>query len=234
MANSAVYSASAFRSGDSLRIDQSETLYLRESNPNIKTRYTDDAFSYTETKEDIALNAWQRFKLWLAEKLGELFGINSPSGSMEVVELLFKIIGILLIIFVIYKIVMAYMNKNGNWIFGRKSDKLNTHTTSIEDNIHQEDFEKRIKESIQEKRFRLAIRYYYLFALKHLSEKNIIEWDYEKTNYDYYQEIENKDLKDQFQYISYIYNYCWYGEFDIDVNEFETGQKAFQKLIKSV
>ncbi len=234
MANSVAYSASAFRSGDSLRIDQTENLYRRESNANIKSRYSGDAFSYTETKEDIALNAWQRFKLWLAEKIGELFGMHSPSGSMEVVEFLFKIIGILLIIFVIYKIVMAYMNKNGNWIFGRKSDTHNINMTAIEDSIHQENFETLIKEATQKKEYRLAIRYYYLFALKHLSEKGIIAWDYEKTNYDYYQEIKNKKLKDQFQYISYIYNYCWYGEFNIDVNEFETGQKAFQKLIKSV
>ena len=228
------YSITCSAASDSLRIDQTHGIHLREPEANIKTRYTGDAFSYTETKKDVALNAWQRFKLWLAEKLAEYFGIHSPQGSMGIVNLILKIIGIILIIFVIYKIVMAYMNKEGNWIFGRKSDKLNTHTTSIENNIHQEDFKKRIKESINKKEFRLAIRYYYLLALKHLSEKNIIEWDYEKTNYDYYQEIENKDLKSQFQYISYIYNYCWYGEFDIDVNEFESGQQAFQKLIKSL
>ncbi len=222
------------RIGDSLRIDQSETIHRRTSEKNIQTRYTGEAFAYTEVKNDEVLNAWQRFKLWLAEKIAQFFKVDTPQGSMKIVELLLKIIGILLIIFVIYKIVMAYMNKDGNWIFGRKSDKLNINTIVIEDNIHHENFETLIKEATQKKAYRLAIRYYYLFALKRLSEKNMIAWDHEKTNYDYYQEIENTTLKNQFQYISYIYNYCWYGEFDIDINEFETGEKSFQKLIKSL
>jgi len=226
--------AGSLRISDSLRVDQSETINRRASKENIKTRYTGEAFSYTEAKNDEVLNAWQRFKLWLAKKIAQFFQIETPQGSMKIVELLLKIIGILLIIFVIYKIVMAYMNKDGNWIFGRKSDKLNINTIAIEDNIHHENFETLIKEATQKKDYRLAIRYYYLFALKHLSEKNMIAWDHEKTNYDYYQEIENTTLKNRFQYISYIYNYCWYGEFDIDINEFKTGEKSFQKLIKSL
>ena len=153
---------------------------------------------------------------------------------MKIVEVILKVTGILIIIFVIYKIVMALMNDDGNWIFGRKSDKVNINPIDIEQDIHQTNFETLISEAISKNNYRLAIRYYYLSVLKRLSEEKKIDWNYEKTNYDYYQEIENIDLKKQFQYISYIYNYCWYGEFDIDTNEFKIGEIAFRKLIQSI
>lgn len=221
-------------SKDSLYIENSDTIQLRKSAKQFQQNYTGQDFVYIETLEEEVLSAWQRFKHWLAEVIRKIFKINSPDGSMKIVEFIFQTSGILIILFVIYKIVIAFMNDNGNWVFGRKSDKVNIESTSIEQDIHQANFETLINEAINKNNYRLAIRYYYLSVLKSLSDGNKIDWDYEKTNYDYYKEIENIDLKKQFQYISYIYNYCWYGEFDIDVNEFKIGENAFRKLIQSL
>jgi hypothetical protein len=77
----------------------------------------------------------------------------------------------------------------------------------------------------------LATRYYYLWLLKTLSDRNIIEWDIEKTNGDYLNEISNLELKNEFQFLSYVYEYSWYGEFNLNETDFEKTEIAFLKLI---
>jgi len=153
---------------------------------------------------------------------------------MRAVTLLLKILGFLLIAFVIFKIVSAYMNDDGNWIFGRKSDKINIQAKDIETKLHETDFKTLVEEALLKNDYRSAIRYYYLLSLKKLSNKEIIEWDSEKTNYDYFQEIKEEKVKKQFQYISYIYDYAWYGEFNIEKPEFNTSEQAFKKLFSLI
>jgi hypothetical protein len=67
-----------------------------------------------------------------------------------------------------------------------------------------------------------------------MSEREIIIWDLEKTNSDYLNEIKNEQLKADFAYLSYLYNYIWYGEFELDVNTFEKAKTAFEKTIQSI
>ena len=126
------------------------------------------------------------------------------------------------------------MNDDGNWVFGRKSDKVIINASEIENNIHKTDFTALIEEALLKNDYRLAIRYYYLLSLKQLAKKELIEWDSEKTNYDYYQEIQGEKIKEQFQYISYIYDYCWYGEFNIEKPEFNASEKAFKQLFELI
>lgn len=217
---------------DSLVIDTTKNKNLVKPIKNIKQKYSGRDFVYTE--KAVQLNFWERFKLWLAQKVFEFFNMSSVESSGKVIVVILRIIGILLVLFVIYKIVMHLMNEDGNWIFGRKSDKVQINASDIDTDIHQMDFKQLIEESISKKNYRLAIRYYYLLVLKKLSDKDKIIWDNEKTNYDYYQELGNSEIKKQFQYISYIYDYCWYGEFNIDEREYETGKNAFQKLIETL
>lgn len=219
---------------DTLTVDTSSFVKKRHVVKKIKEKYSGRDFIYVETAKDKSQNAWQRFTNWLSRGFEKLFNIDSPKTSKLIVKRIMQILGILLIIFVIYKIISSYMNNDGYWIFGRKSDKLSINAIDVEEDIHHTNFETLIENALIEKDFRLAIRYNYLLVLKHLSEKEKIIWDNEKTNYDYYQEIKNKDLKKQFQYISYIYDYCWYGEFKIENNEYKSGEFAFNKLINSI
>ena len=93
-------------------------------------------------------------------------------------------------------------------------------------------FKTLINKALEKNNYRLAIRYHYLQVLKHLSKKGQIEWDTEKTNYDYYREIKDEKTREEFQYISYIYDYCWYGEFEISNEDYNKGALAFNKLLE--
>jgi len=137
-------------------------------------------------------------------------------------------------LFVIYLIVKSILNKEGQWIFGKNSDKKIINYAEIEKNLQLVDFEKLIKNTLKSNEKRLAIRYYYLWLLKKMAEKEIIEWDAEKTNSDYLNEIQNPNQKDNFAYLSYLYNYIWYGEFELDENTFDRAIATFDKTIQTI
>lgn len=206
-----------------------ERVYFKE---NLKEKYDDKSFIYEEQSQ--MKSAWERFKEWFSEWLNSVFDVQDSRTAMSILDYTINTIAVILILLVIYLIVKALLNKEGTWIFGSKSDANLIRYDEIEKNLHLVDFEKLIKNSIKSGEHRLSIRYYYLFLLKKMSEKGIIEWDVEKTNSDYIYEIKSADLKANFEYLSYLYNYIWYGEFDVTPQEFEKAKKAFDSTIQSI
>ncbi len=199
---------------------------------NFRNKYTDKEFIYEfKTPEK---NAWDRFKEWLANFFKNIFNFTDGKSAANFVNILLRTIAIVIVIFVIYLIAKAIMNKEGQWIFGKNSDKKIINYDEIEKNLHLVDFEKLIQNSLQSDEKRLTIRYYYLWLLKKMSEKQIIEWDVEKTNSDYLYEIKNEAQKEDFAYLSYLYNNIWYGEFELDENTFAKARNAFEKSIQKI
>lgn len=214
-----------------IKIDTS-TIETRSFEENFKDNYQDSDYIYEQAVKES--NWWDRFKKWLADFFKNLFNLSSDTVSGKVVDILIKSLAVLLIVFVIYLIVKSIMNDEGQWIFGKSSDKKVIHYEDVEKNIHLVDFEKLIKETLKSGEQRLSIRYYYLWLLKKMSDKNMIEWDIEKTNSDYLYELKEPLFKSDFEYVSYLYNYIWYGEFELDEPTFEKAKSAFEKIIKSI
>jgi len=222
----------AYFTEEDIQIDNNNSIQKLTFPPNFQSKYKNADFDY-EVKPHVK-NAWERFVEWLSDKLRGIFDFADPQTSISVVGYIFKTIAVLIILLVIYLIVKSIMNKDGKWIFGKNSDRKMIRYDEIEKNLHLVDFEKLIKETLQSGEKRLSIRYYYLWLLKKMSEKQIIEWDSEKTNSDYLYEISNEKLKDNFGYLSYLYNYIWYGEFEIDEATFEKAKLTFEKTIQSL
>lgn len=199
---------------------------------NFKEKYNGKAFIYEEQTQ--LKSAWDRFKEWFSDWLNRIFDVQDTKTAMTILDYAVNTIAVILILVVIYLIAKALLNKEGTWIFGSKSDANLIRYDEIEKNLHLVDFEKLIKNSIQAGEHRLTIRYYYLFLLKKMSEKELIEWDVEKTNSDYIYEIKSPELKANFEYLSYLYNYIWYGEFEMSTQEFEKAKKAFDTTIQSI
>lgn len=213
-----------------IQIDNSDVI-VRKLPPNFKENYKSDDFQY-ETK--IAeKGTWDRFLEWLKNLFKNLFGLTDNVSS-SAVDITLNIIYILIILFVIYLIVKAILNKEGQWIFGKSTTKKIISHDDIERNLKYVDFEKLIKENLKSGNNRLSVRYYYLWILKRMSEKSIIDWNSEKTNSDYLYEIQNPKLREDFNYVSYLYNYIWYGEFEIDEATFEQAKKSFEQTLKTI
>jgi hypothetical protein len=215
---------------DSLKID-TEPIDARRFE-DLQKKYDDDEFVYERTIENSGW--WTRFKQWLSDFFKDLFSINSEAQASKVTDISIKIAGAIIFLLVIYFIFKAVINDEGKWIFGKSSDKNIIPVMDIETNLQATNFEQLIANAEKDGHHRLAIRYYYLWLLKVLTNAEIIDYDVEKTNSDYYNEISNKATKDDFAYTSYLYNYIWYGEFDVNEAQFQKAKEAFLNFIKSV
>jgi len=197
---------------------------------DLKEKYSDSDFNYVEKTTKVDRTAWDRFWDAVGRFFSNLFDFGDGTKALSGVEILMKVIAILIILFVVYLIVKIIINKEGGWIFGKSAKKI-TVSEITEEDIHSLDFNTIITKAKNEKNYRLATRYYYLWLLKSFSDRNVIEWDIEKTNGDYINEISNAELKSEFQFLSYVYEYSWYGEFDLTQTDFEKTETAFLKLI---
>ena len=206
------------------------TAYESRKFENLKAKYSDSDFNYIEKPVKVDTNAWDRFWNAVGRFLSNLFDFGNGPNSLSGLEFAMKVIVFLIILFVVYLILKTIINKEEGWIFSKSSNKITVSETT-EENIHSLDFNTLITKIKNEKNYRLATRYYYLWLLKTLSDRNIIEWDIEKTNGDYLNEISNLELKNEFQFLSYVYEYSWYGEFNLNETDFEKTEIAFLKLI---
>ena len=213
-------------------VDNEVILFKPKFETNFKQKYKSSDFQYEVKVAE--KGAWDRFKEWLAYWFKKMFGLSSMDVSSKYVEYTLKTIAVLIVTYVIYLIVKIILNKEGQWIFGKSTTRKIYTDEEIEKNLIYVDFEKLVQETLRNGDNRLAIRYYYLWVLKRLSEKNIIEWHTEKTNSDYLYEIQSTDLRTDFQYLSYLYNYIWYGEFEMNEETFSNAKNSFERTLKSL
>lgn len=199
---------------------------------DLKEKYNDEEFIYERSIEESGW--WTRFKKWLSDFFKDLFDFQSDAEASDAVSAFINIFFIILFVLVVFFIAKAIINKEGNWVFGKSSDKNLIPVMDVETNIHATDFKSLIQNAEKENNFRLAVRYYYLWLLKTLSEAELIDYDVEKTNSDYYLELENETVRNEFSYTSYLYNYIWYGEFDINADQFDKAKKAYNQFLRSL
>ena len=199
---------------------------------DLNDKYTGEDYVYERTVESSGW--WTRFKQWLNDLFKSLFNLSDEGQASKATDIMLKIGGVIIFLLVIYFIFRAVMNDEGTWIFGKSSDKKIIPVTDIETNLQNTDFKQLIADAESDGNYRLAIRYYYLWLLKSLTNAEIIDYDVEKTNSDYFNEIASKPVKDEFSYTSYLYNYIWYGEFDVNEQQFNKAKHAFVKFLNSI
>ena len=225
---------------DSLAIRSKEnTAYYTTSKPaekkfeaNFQSKYKDEAYNYQPKLEKKELTAWENFKKKIRDFFSRLFSFSNNGKVFSNFEIIMKILGFAIIGFVIFMIVKLILNKEGGLFFARNTKKIKVGTMD-EENIHSINFKDVIANAKSKNEFRIATRYYYLWLLKSLSDRTIIDWDIEKTNTDYLTEIKNSGLKKEFEFLSYIYDYCWYGEFELTHEDFEKVENHFINAIQN-
>lgn len=212
------------------RYHSKDTFKSKTFESNFKNKYNSDDFNYEPKLNTEELSAWDKFKKSIAEFLRDLFSWDEITPKTSTVEIIFKILAYLIILAVIIMIIKIIINKEGGWIFKKDAKKIKT-TTYFEEDIHSINFKDIITKEKNNNNLRICVRYYYLWLLKSLSDRCIINWDKEKTNSDYIYEISNPKIKEEFEFLSYIYDYCWYGEFEITSADFEKVEAHFKNAL---
>ncbi|GMN11801.1 hypothetical protein MTsPCn9_12310 [Croceitalea sp. MTPC9] len=208
-----------------VRIDSSSTLYDRYIDEELNKKYMGEDFNY-DTKTGESQNLLSRFFRWIGIGLRDVFGINLSPEALKLLEYtIYFLMGGL----VIYLLVRVLVNEKFNSIFTKKAKTI-FDIDLAEQHIESLDLDALLNAALEDKNYRLAIRYHFLRILKRLSQKDIIEWHFDKTNSDYQNEIAPKQLQSGFKEVAYLYDYIWYGEQPIDEKKYDTARARFKAL----
>ena len=135
-------------------------------------------------------------------------------------------------------LVFHYYSLGGGDLFAPRSRKIsksfnNFSIEKIENNIHETDLDRFIRKAVEEKKFVLAIRLYYLAIIKELSLSKMIKWKRDKTNRNYLNEIRSTSLFNPFKEVTRIFERVWYGQGNLDEKEYLSIKPKFDQLIKA-
>lgn len=130
--------------------------------------------------------------------------------------------------FVTFLILYLY---NSNAGLFRKSTSIVGEETEMETNdIFAINYQKEIDKAVGMNNYRLAVRLMFLRLLRDLSDKNIIQYKQDSTNFDYMMQLRSTGMYPDFFRITRNYEYSWYGQFDIDKEKYFIIKKEFENF----
>lgn len=217
----------------SVKFDDTTIEKQRITENDLETYKTDDDFNYKEVvaEENFLDKAYRWFQNVLRKFWEAIFGVGTASGFLYFI---FRVLPYLLLGFLVFLLVRFFLKVNSNNLITKARKQGAILFTEEEQIIKNEDIPALIQDAINQNNYRLAIRYYYLLSLKYLTESDSISWQPQKTNEDYINEINKDHLKANFKNITRIYDYVWYGEFDVDAIKFEALKLPFENLNNTI
>ncbi len=182
-----------------------------------KELFSTTDFVYDRKPEGESL--WDKIQEWFWRNFNGLFDSDNTSWT-----LLFIRWGIVLAAVVIVVLLLVKADVR-NIFYGKIASTIEF--SEISEDINKIDFDKLIDEALKKKNFRKAVRLHFLKLLKHLSDKNLIDWRADKTNSDYYSELMKNNYHDDFREVSIYYEYIWYGDFRVNEEVFRKASEQF-------
>ncbi len=187
-------------------------------------------FDYTVVKST-APDWWISFKNWIGNILLEffewLFGVEKAAGAFST---FLKVLPYVLLAVLLFILIKFFLSVNARAVIHAKKNQSIVALSEEEHIIKNEDIQQLIASALAQKDYRLAVRYYYLYMLQLMSEKELIVWELQKTNEDYTIELKQQDLVAPFATSTRLYNYFWYGEFPIDETKYKKAEAKFLSL----
>ncbi|MDD7884842.1 hypothetical protein [Flavivirga sp. 57AJ16] len=210
---------------------------IRSFDDHFKDRYTSDKYNYEGrkivSKTPMGSGKYEKYEDYKSKKPRQREKNNTDDITINLGPLgwLFYLAIGIAVVYLVY----ILLNEGGSGLFSsRKNKPLNNHEDITAENIEHADIHALIKNAENDNNYRLAIRYYYLLALKTLSLKNHIKFEDDKTNSEYLNEIREKPFSEKFAYTSYLYNYIWYGKFSLNIEQYDKAKSNFITLLNLV
>jgi len=126
-------------------------------------------------------------------------------------------------------ILIWYLSVSNAGIFRRRPVMLaNEDDGIISDDIFEISYSKEINKAISAGNHRLAVRLMFLQLLKNLSERNIIDYTQDRTNFDYLLQLHQSSYYKDFFRLTRNYEFAWYGQFDINKEAFSSIKSDFE------
>lgn len=152
--------------------------------------------------------------------------VTSSSGSgfqgFDASILLWMVLAIAAVV-----LVLQLAGLNMRQLFSPGAARGRQEEIQMGENIHDIPYDTAIQQAIREKNYRLAVRLMYLQSLKLLSDRQLIEWNENKTNWQYVYELKDGNLRHAFRDITSVFEYVHYGQMQVPEEKFTVIQQVF-------
>ncbi|HEY6505463.1 MAG TPA: hypothetical protein VIZ28_15925 [Chitinophagaceae bacterium] len=128
--------------------------------------------------------------------------------------------------------VIIYLSNSNVSLFRKKNTFIRTgeEMDGVTDNIFEINYQREIDKAVSNGNYRFAVRLMFLQVLKGLSDKNIIRYTPDRTNFEYLLQLQSTRHYNDFFRLTRNYEYSWYGQFDIDTEKFSLIRKEFENF----
>lgn len=202
--------------------NDSSTVALRNFDlQKIKDYSLQKEFHYDD-QTPAGASLWDRFWSWFWDLFSATLE-NKYSGTL--IKYLVIVVVAVLVIFAVIKLIGLDLN-----IFTGKSKAVEVPYDESLENIHEINFNEEIEKAVTSGNYRLAVRLLYLRSLKLLSDRALINWQPDKTNQAYVEELIDLERKQQFRVLTLQFEYIWYGDFPIDSTHFKGLKSSFERF----
>lgn len=206
-------------------------------------------FDLIDSQETIRSRAVSRYTLDSLQKDGDYWYANiapprkkaeDPPPAKKTIfrEKWFRDLLWFLILGSFVGVVIWYLVSSNILLFRKKSRSIATDEAEEinTDDIFSIQFEPEIAKAENAGNFRIAIRLWYLYQLKTLSEAGLIDYLPGHTNHDYVVQLQKTAYGRDFSRLTRNFEYSWYGQFNVSQeayqflrNDFLTFKKALRR-----
>ncbi len=163
---------------------------------------------------------------------------TTPTGPKQTDNIIANILKVSAYVIVgVMFLIIAYLVIK-NYIGFSSEKKMEAEILDIDniEDIRAVDFNSQIKKAEDAGDYKTAIRMYYLKGLQIMAERNIIQWQIQKTNQDYLREIRKsrKPLSERWRQLTYAFDYVWYGDLDLGGDQYPALKTSFQQILQSI
>ncbi|PQJ09828.1 hypothetical protein CJD36_018055 [Flavipsychrobacter stenotrophus] len=134
------------------------------------------------------------------------------------------------VVYVVYKLLLS----NENILFSRKKKALPTGETEGDEQMGISDWEVLLQKAVSSNDLKLAVRYSYMWLLQMLQESELIKYREDKTNFEYYKELQHTAYKQSFKQISRQYEYVHYGNYPLSATSYNQYVDLFNNVKKQL
>lgn len=189
---------------------------IRHPFSEMVAQYQTKDFEYVESISN-KLNFLDKLFYTIKKFISDLF--PSPPGDFnEGLFNLLAVIGGLIVIFLIYKF---FVSRKQVYIKHELEADVEQQIDFVERNLMEVDVKTYLAEAVEQKNYALAIRYHQLTNIQLLGRKGVLQWDQSKTNLELMENVKNNDLRQDFMHCASLYNYAWFGNFDISESSYQ-------------
>lgn len=140
---------------------------------------------------------------------------------------LYTLLAVLLGVIIYFLFINTTISDNG-----KRFEELEIEKAPVE--ISKTELELMLEKALVNEDYRLAVRIYFIFILKDLSEKKWIVWKKEKTNYSYSMEMRGKKEYELFNESVSLFELVWYGDYKISQTDYASIEPKFKLLLKEL